>query len=73
MSAKKILAEHFDDAYQVSKSWLAKVTNGPPIKPGDKEGLQELAADLLNCEITLNSTGRLTQLDNEDRLVKIME
>ena len=73
MNAKKILAERFGDAYRVSKSWLTRVSNGPPIKPGDKEGLQELADDLLNCEITLKATGRLAQLDNEDRLVKIME
>ena len=73
VNARKILAERFGDAYRVSKSWLTKVSNGPPIKPGDKEGLQELADDLLNCEITLKATGRLAQLDNEDRLVKIME
>ena len=73
VNAKKILAEHFGDAYRVSKSWLTKVSNGSSIKLGDKEGLQELADDLLNCEITLKATGRLAQLDNEDRLVKIME
>ena len=72
MSAKKkILAEHFGDAYRVSKSWLTKVSNGPPIKPGDKEDLQGLAHNLLNCEITLKATGRLAQLNNEDRLVKM--
>ncbi len=71
--AKQILAERFGDAYTVSNSWLRKVSDGPVIKPGDREGLQELADDLENCEITLKAAGRLTQMNNEDRLVKILE
>ena len=67
------MAECFGDACRVSKSWLTEVSNGPPIKPGNKEGLQELADDLLNCEINLKATGSLAQLDKEDRLFKIME
>ena len=62
-----------DDAFRASKSRLTKVTNRPQINPGDKEGLQELADDLLNCEVTLKATGRLPQFRNEDRLVKIMD
>ena len=71
--AKQILAERFGDAYTVSNSWLKKVSCGPMIKPGDREGLQELADDLENCEMTLKAAGRMTQLNNEDRLVKILE
>ena len=62
-----------DDAYRASKSRLTKVANRPQIKPGDKEGLQELADDLLSCKVTLKATGRLAQFRNEDRLVKIMD
>ena len=32
-----------------------------------------MADDLQNCEITLKATGRLTQVNSEDRLVKILE
>ena len=73
LKAKQILAERFGDAYTVSDLWLKKVSCGPVIKPGDREGLQELADDLENCEMTLKAAGRLTQLNNEDRLVKILE
>ena len=73
LKAKQILAERFGDAYTVSDSWLKKVSCGPVIKPGDREGLQELADDLENCEMTLKAAGRLTQLNNEDRLVKVLE
>ena len=73
MKAKQILAERFGDAYTVSNSWLKKVSCGLVIKPGDRESLQELADDLENCEMTLKAAGRITQLNNEDRLVKILE
>ena len=39
----------------------------------DREGLLDLADDLQNCEITLKATGRLTQINSEDRLVKILK
>ena len=37
------------------------------------EKLLDLADDLENCKITLKATGRLTQINDEDRLVKIMQ
>ena len=33
----------------------------------------DLADDLQNCEITLRATGRLNQVNNEDKLVRILE
>ena len=62
------MAEGFGDTYEILKLWMTKVSHGLPIKPGNQEGLQELADDLLHCEI-----GRLAQLGNEDGLVKIKE
>ena len=32
-----------------------------------------LADDLQNCEVTLRATGRLNQVNNEDKLVRILE
>ena len=49
------------------------MSEGSQIRPGDGEALQELADDLESCEITLKATGRMSQLNNEDRLVKIMQ
>ena len=71
--AKKLLAERFGNVYKVTNSWICKVTNGPVIKPGDREALIDLADDLHNCELTLKATGRLNQVNNEDCLVKILE
>ena len=71
--AKKLLAERFGNVYKVTNSWIRKVTNGPIIKPGDREALFDLADDLHNCELTLKATGRLNQVNNEDCLVKILE
>ncbi|MCP4798391.1 MAG: hypothetical protein GY893_00405, partial [bacterium] len=73
LKAKKLLSDRFGGAYKVSNKWLAKVSEGSQIRPGDGEALQELADDLESCEITLKATGRMSQLNNEDRLVKIVQ
>lgn len=70
---KKLLAERFGNVYKVTNSWICKVTNGPEIRPGDREALIDLADDLHNFELTLKATGRLNQVNNEDCLVKILE
>ena len=71
--AKRLLSERFGDKYKVTTCWITKVSDGPVLKSGDREALLDLADDLENCEITLKATGRLTQINNEDRLVKIMQ
>ena len=70
---KRLLAERFGDKFKVTNSWIRRVSDGPMIKAGDREALQDLADDLKNCEITLKATGRLAQMNNEDRLIKILE
>ena len=72
LKVKRLLVERFGDVFKVSNSWMEKVSNGPIIKPGDREALQELADDLESCAMTLKTTGRLAQINNEDRLVKIL-
>ena len=73
LEPKQLLSDRFGGAYKVSTKWLAKVSEGNQIRPGDGEALQELADDLESCEITLKATGRMSQLNNEDRLVKIVQ
>ena len=73
IEAKRLLAERFGSKYKVTNSWISKISNGPVIKANDREALLGLADDLQNCEITLKATGRLNQVNNEDRLVKILE
>ncbi len=71
--AKRLLAERFGNKYKVTSSWINKISSGPVIRANDREALLSLADDLQNCEITLKATGRLNQVNNEDRLVKILE
>ena len=71
--AKRLLAERFGDKYTVTNAWIHKVSEGPMIKISDREALQDLVDDLENCEITLKVTGRLHQINNEDRIIKILQ
>ena len=73
LEPKQLLSDRFGGAYRVSTKWLAKVSEGNQIRPVDGEALQELADDLESCEITLKATGRMSQLNNEDRLVKLVQ
>ena len=73
LKAKRMLIELFADIFDVSKSWIDKVSKEPVIKPNDRGALQDLADDLKSCEIMLKATGRIMQINNEDRLVKILE
>ena len=73
LQAKKILSERFGGAYKISRTWIKKITDGAQIKPGDGDALQDLADELESCEITLQATGRLGQLNNEDSLVRILK
>ena len=57
----------------MSNKWLTKVSEGNRIRPGDGGALQQLADDLESCEIALKATGRMSQLNDEDRLVKIVQ
>ena len=72
-TAKRLLAERFGDKYKVTKASICEILDGPAVMPGNREALLDLADDLRSCEITLQATGRLTQLNNEDKLVRKIE
>ena len=71
--AKELLKERFGEKYVVSKPWIDKLSYGPPIRLNDSETLNDLADDLENCEITLKVSGRLDQVNSEDRMVQILQ
>ena len=71
--AKELLKERFREKYVVSKAWIDKLSYGPPIRLNDSEALNDLADDLENCEITLKVSGRLDQVNSEDRMVQILQ
>ena len=70
--AKKLLEERFGEKYVVSNAWIEKLSEGPPINLNDREALLNLADDLESCEITLTVAGRLNQINNEDKMIKIL-
>jgi len=39
------------------------------IRPGDRKVLQDLTDEFESCEIVLQATGRLGQLNNDDSVV----
>ena len=69
---RKLLEERFGDKYKVTNAWIRRVSEGPVIRAADRGALQDLAHDLESCEMTLRVTGRLGQINNEDRLLKIL-
>ena len=72
VKAKKLLEECFGEKYVVSNAWIEKLSEGPPINQNDREALLDLADDLESCEITLMVAGRLSQFNNEDKMMKIL-
>jgi len=56
----------------VSNAWIEKLSEGPPINLNDYEVLLDLADDLESCELTLTVAGRLNQINNEDKMLKIL-
>ena len=72
VKAKKFLEERFGEKYVVSNAWIEKLSEGPPISQSDREALLDLADDLESCEITLAVAGRLNQINNEDKMMKIL-
>ena len=72
VKTKKLLEEHFKERYVVSNAWIEKLSEEPPISQNDREALLDLADDLESCEITLAVAGRLNQINNEDKMMKIL-
>ena len=70
--AKKVLEERFGEKYVVSNAWIEKLSQGPSINLNGREALLDLADDLESCELTLTVAGRLNQINNEDKMLKIL-
>ena len=71
--ARRFLKVRFGNDFVITEAWVSKVTEGPSIKPTDKERLQELADDLQNCTTTLRSMGHLGEVNSQKTLVKIVQ
>ena len=66
LEAKKILSEWFGGAYKISRTQIKKITEGTQLKLSDGDTFNDLVDKLESCGITLQATGRLGQLNNED-------
>ena len=66
------LRSSWKNVFVVSNAWIEKLSEGPPITQNDREALLDLADDLESCEITLMVAGRLSQFNNEDKMMKIL-
>ena len=68
IKAKKLLEEHFGEKYMVSNAWIEKLS----VNQNAREALLDLADDLKSCEITLTVAGTFSQINNEDKMMKIL-
>lgn len=59
--------------YNISKTWIKKITSGPVLRSTDKEGLQNLADTVRSCKETLEAMGMLYEVDTRRIMVNIIE
>jgi hypothetical protein len=72
--ARELLRERFGNDYTISEAWLRKITEGPlVIRPNDGVALQEYADDVNGCVETLRAMGRLGEVDNRSKMVRIVD
>ena len=61
--ALNLLYENFGQRHVVVKDHLDAVCKGPPVKH-EKESLSDLASDMMNCQITMQSWGFDAELNS---------
>ena len=72
-NAKKLLKERFGHPFVIASKYVAKLTEGPPLKPTDRSGLLTFADQLKDCEHTLRSIGYLDEVNSADNLRRIVQ
>ena len=70
-TARKLLYDRFGEPYAIATAYIDLVTQGPPIKANDREGLRVFSDKLKDCELTLSAIGYLEDLNSADNLKKI--
>ena len=71
--ARQLLQERFGNSFVITETWINKVTNGPEIRPSDREMLQEYADELRSCSETLQAMGSIAEISSQGTLVKIIQ
>ena len=72
-TARKLLEERFGHPFTIASTYVAKLTEGPPLKPSDRTGLLAFADQLKDCERTLESIGYLDEINSADNLSRIVK
>jgi len=70
--ALSLLKSRFGSQHVISNAWVKKITEGPWLRPGDVDGLRQYADDLRSAIMTLKAMGKVNEVDNQMRMVKIV-
>ena len=70
---RTLLEERFGCKFKISQAWVRKVTSGPSLRPNDKSGLQRFSDDLKICNHTLEALGMMSEMSNQQYMMKIIE
>ena len=70
--AQHILAERFGNPYLISDAWMKKVTQGPPIKPNNRESIMDFADEVRTCMESLRAMDMEDEIDTRIRMVNIV-
>ena len=71
--ARQLLKNRFGNNYVISDAWVRKVTEGGSIKANDAVGLLDLADDVHACVNTLTAMGNVGEIDNREKMIKIID
>ncbi|XP_041471180.1 uncharacterized protein LOC121420582 [Lytechinus variegatus] len=73
LKARTLLEDRFGSRFKISQAWVRKVTSGPNLRPTDKSGLQRFSDDLKICNTTLQALGMMSEVSNQQHMMKIIE
>ena len=71
MLARRLLKERFGSEHDISEAWINKIVTRPDIR--DNKALRDYSDDLRNCRETLDTMGRLSEINTGRSLIQIVE
>ena len=69
--ARKLLKDRFGNEHDISEAWINKIVTRSDIR--DNKALRDYADDLRNCRETLNTMGKLSEINTGRSLTQIVE
>ena len=71
--AKEILRKNFGQKHTIVRAFIAKVTAGSQIKPGEADKLMQLARDMRNCLLNSIQMKYKADINSMETLTKIVK